>query len=96
MCKKNERMTTKSQWWVYFVECRDGTLYTGISTDLQRRLAQHNGELAGGAKYTQARRPVTLVYSEPSADRSQASRREYQLRKMPKDQKWALIQSTQL
>jgi len=84
-------MTTKTQWWVYFVECRDGTLYTGISTDLERRLRQHNGDIAGGAKYTQARRPVVLVYCEPSEDRSQASRREYQLRKKTKAEKLRLI-----
>ena len=91
MCKKNGRMTINSPWWVYMLECRDGSLYTGITTNLSRRLAQHNGELAGGAKYTQARRPVALVYEEPCADRSQAGQREYQLRKKTKPQKWQII-----
>jgi len=89
--RKMAANSTKQQWWVYFVECRDGTLYTGISTNLDRRLAQHNGDQAGGAKYTKSRRPVRLVYAEPCDDRSAASRREYQLRKLPKAGKHRLI-----
>jgi putative endonuclease len=83
-------MTEKNQWWVYLAECHDGTLYTGITTDLSRRIAQHNGLKPGGAKYTAHRRPVTLVYQEPCADRSSASKREYVIRKLPKVRKQAL------
>lgn len=73
------------------VACADGTFYTGISTDVQRRLRQHNGELVGGARYTSARRPVVLVYKKPSTDRSSASKEEYQIRRLPRARKQALI-----
>ena len=52
-----------SSWYVYIVRCNDGTLYTGITKDLERRLAEHNSP-KGGAKYTRTRKPVTLVYFE--------------------------------
>lgn len=74
-------------WWVYLVQCADGTLYTGITNNLERRIRQHNGELVGGAKYTSARRPVTLVYQEASENRSSASKREYVIRKLPRQKK---------
>lgn len=77
-------------WNVYFVKCKDGSLYTGISSDIERRLAQHNGLLAGGARYTAARRPVELVYVEQAEDRSAASKREYVLRKLTRAKKLAL------
>lgn len=54
-------------WYVYMVRCSDDTYYTGVTTDLTRRIAEHNGEMGGGkrgAKYTKARRPVQLVYQE--------------------------------
>ncbi|MDN3647357.1 GIY-YIG nuclease family protein [Reinekea marina] len=88
-----EVMAQESPWWVYFVKCADNSLYTGITTDLNRRVRQHNGELVGGARYTQARRPVELVYAEPCENRSKASAVEYQLRKLPKLKKQALIQT---
>ena len=52
------------QWHVYLVRCADGTLYTGVAIDVAARVAQHNGTLAGGARYTRARRPVKLLYRE--------------------------------
>ncbi|WP_394168307.1 GIY-YIG nuclease family protein [Saccharospirillum alexandrii] len=79
-----------SPWWVYLVQCRDGTFYTGITTDPQRRLRQHNGELAGGARYTRPRRPVILVYQEPCRDRSHAGQREAVVRKLSRSRKQAL------
>ncbi|TXR54584.1 GIY-YIG nuclease family protein [Reinekea thalattae] len=79
-------------WFVYLVRCSDQSLYTGITNNIERRLKQHNGLLAGGARYTAARRPVTLVYQEQAADRSQASKREYQLRKLSRDKKIQLIE----
>ena len=75
-------MTDPQKWVVYIVECADGTLYTGVSTDLSRRLRQHNGELKGGAGYTRARRPVRLVWSEAAADRAGAQRGEYVVRRL--------------
>ncbi len=77
-------------WHVYLLRCADGTFYAGITTDLARRLAEHNAGKAG-AKYTRARRPVALAWSEPASDRAAASRREYQVRKLPRTAKEALV-----
>lgn len=76
-------------WWVYMVECADGTLYTGVTTDVARRVEEHNQGKAG-ARYTRARRPVSLVYTEPVPDRSQAQRREAELKALSRDEKEAL------
>ncbi|MEH6591194.1 MAG: GIY-YIG nuclease family protein [Halioglobus sp.] len=78
-------------WCVYILQCADGSLYTGIAVDLQRRLSQHNGERAGGARYTSGRRPVVLRWSEPAADRSVAQQREAAIKKLPRREKLALI-----
>lgn len=80
-------------WFVYIVRCNDDTLYTGITTDVVRRVAEHNGEATGkGAKYTAARRPVTLAYSEAAADKSSASSREYVVRNLSRAKKEKLAQ----
>lgn len=74
------------------VECADKTLYTGISTEVDRRLEEHNSS-AKGAKYTRIRRPVTLVYKETYPDRSSASKREYVIKKkMSRKEKLELIE----
>lgn len=65
---------------VYMVRCDDDTLYTGITTNLERRLRQHNGEVRGGAKYTKGKSPVHLVYVEKHKNRSEASKREYEIK----------------
>ena len=79
------------RYYVYILECADETLYTGIATDIERRVEEHNGS-EKGAKYTRARRPVTLVYSEVFPDRGSASRREYEIKKkMNRTQKLQLI-----
>jgi len=71
----------------------DNTLYTGIATQLERRIEEHNGS-DKGAKYTRARRPVKLVYSEKYTDRSSASKREYEIKKkMTRKEKLKLITS---
>ncbi|AJQ97135.1 putative endonuclease containing a URI domain [Gynuella sunshinyii YC6258] len=75
------------------LRCCDGSLYTGITTNLDRRLKEHNGDLSGGARFTRARRPVEVVYQERQPDRSQASRRERVIKKMERRQKLALIYS---
>ena len=72
------------------LECSDGTLYTGITTELERRLDEHNNS-PKGAKYTRARRPVTLVYSEELENRSAAAKREFAIKKMSKKEKLQLI-----
>jgi putative endonuclease len=78
-------------YYVYIVQCADDTLYTGIATDLIRRIEEHNSS-EKGAKYTRVRRPVHLVHSEVFPDRSLASKREYEIKKkMSRAQKLALI-----
>ena len=67
-------------YYVYMVQCADNTLYTGISTELERRVKEHN-ESDKGAKYTRVRRPVHLVYNESYPDRSSASKRQYEIKK---------------
>ena len=82
-------MTDASNWFVYILSCADGTLYTGITTDLQRRVEQHNrGE---GARYTASRGPVQLVYQEQAPDRSAASSRERAIKQLAREQKLELI-----
>jgi putative endonuclease len=76
-------------WTVYLARCGDGTLYTGVTTDPERRLAEHNAG-CGGA-YTRARAPVTLVYWEPAHNRSGALRREYAIKRLTRSQKEDLV-----
>jgi len=74
------------------VKCADNTFYTGITTELERRIEEHNGS-DKGAKYTRVRRPVNLVYSEEHPDRSSASKREYEIKKkMSRAEKLNLIE----
>lgn len=80
-------------WHVYLVECADGSLYCGITTNLERRLAAHNGFRSGGAKYTRSRRPVRLVASAPRPDKASAARLESQIRSVPRTQKIALLRA---
>ena len=79
-------------WQVYILKCADGTLYTGVARDLDKRLRQHNGELTGGPKYTSGRRPVQLLWSEGAADRSAAQQREAAIKNLPRPEKLQLIQ----
>ncbi len=79
-----------ADWHVYMVRCADGSLYTGIAKDVQRRVQEHNGSDTLAARYTRARRPVELVYQEPLATRSEAARREYAIRKLSRKQKESL------
>ena len=79
-----------SNWWIYILQCNDGTLYTGITTDVERRLDEHNNSNKG-AKYTRNKRPVLLTYTEQSENRSTASKREYQIKKMSRKDKLKLI-----
>jgi putative endonuclease len=72
------------------LKCSDETIYTGITTDLIRRVDEHNSS-PKGAKYTRIRRPVELIYSESHIDKSSASKREYQIKQLSKIQKLSLI-----
>ena len=79
-----------SSWYVYILECADGSLYTGITTDLERRLREHNeGKL--GARYTRARRPVSLRYSATFENRSEASVEEAKIKKLSRRKKLELV-----
>ncbi|MGB1139258.1 MAG: GIY-YIG nuclease family protein [Halioglobus sp.] len=78
-------------WHVYILQCADATLYTGVARDLQRRLAQHNGEQAGGPKYTRGRRPVTLLWSDEAPDRGTALKREAAIKKLSRADKLRLV-----
>jgi len=82
---------TADAWQVYIVRCADGSLYTGIARDLDRRIAEHNSDKGQGASYTRSRRPVRLVYREPAENRSAASKREYQIKQLSRAEKLALI-----
>ena len=77
-------------YFIYILKCNDDTLYTGITTDVERRLSEHNSS-PKGAKYTKARRPVTLIYKEEALDRSSACKREYAIKQLSRDKKKALI-----
>lgn len=78
-------------WWVYILRCRDGSLYSGITNDIGQRLEAHNQ--GSGAKYTRGRRPVVLIYKEPAADRSEATRRERELKSLSRQEKLLLAES---
>ena len=93
--KKAEGVTVDDDlkaWHVYILRCRDDSLYTGITTNLERRLTEHNTR-SNGASYTRGRRPVTLVYNCKMADRSSASREEWRIKQLPRERKEALIRS---
>ncbi len=82
-------------WFVYVLQCADGTLYSGSTTDLPRRVDEHNGLIKGrGATYTKVRRPVQLVYSEDCTDRSTAGVREAELKKLTRIEKLELIKAS--
>ncbi|MEO1766844.1 GIY-YIG nuclease family protein [Thiobacter aerophilum] len=83
----------ETQWIVYVLRCGDGSLYTGITTDLAARLAAHNA--GRGAKYTRSRLPVVLVYQEQVGDRSAALRRERAIKALRAREKWRLVEAAQ-
>ena len=78
-----------SNWYLYILRCGDGTLYTGITTDVEKRLEQHRA--GKGAKYTRGRGPLTLAYQEQCADHSDALKREIAVKKLTRPQKEKLI-----
>lgn len=81
-------------WVVYILRCHDNSLYTGITTDVERRLHEHNhGNRA--AKYTRSRRPVKLVYQQVCGSRAEAARAEYRIRNLARSHKLQLIEDYQ-
>jgi len=95
MTSNNTVITDTKQWFVYILRCSDDSLYTGVALDVNKRLEQHNGIDKNGAKYTQARRPVKMVYQESSVSRSEACKREYAIKSLTKQQKERLIKQHQ-
>jgi putative endonuclease len=81
----------KSTWHLYILECADGSLYTGITTDVSRRIKQH--ESGEGAKYTRGRAPLKLLYTKKFKSRSAASKRELEVKKMSREEKLDLIKA---
>jgi len=77
-------------WYLYVVQCCDGTLYTGVTTNLSRRVDEHNNSTKG-AKYTRTRRPVSLVWKREYKNRSEAQAAEHKFKKLPRNQKWGMI-----
>lgn len=86
-------MSSSTPWFVYILQCRDDSLYTGITNDLPRRLEEHNHS-PRASRYTRARRPVALVYLEQVADRADASRREYALKQLARQEKLRLVSAS--
>ncbi len=94
MNEADQRMSNQPAptWHVYIVCCKDNSYYTGITTDLVRRMEEHNSAKKG-ARYTRTRRPIELVYFEKAASRSIATRREQQIKKLPLTSKKQLIKT---
>lgn len=79
-----------NRWYVYILQCADQSLYTGTTTDPERRLHEHNHDDRLGAAYTRGRRPVSLLYKESCPDRSAALLREHAIRQLRRDEKLLL------
>ena len=93
MRSQEKSLLSPNRWYVYLLTCSDGSYYTGVTVDIERRLRQHNGELAGGARYTRGRRPVCLAWSQEAESRSVAQRIEAALKQLPKAQKVRLARA---
>jgi putative endonuclease len=78
-------------WYLYFIRCRDGSLYTGIATDVARRFEEHVGPGTRGSKYLRGRGPLKLVFQTAVGDRSAASRAEYRVKRLTKAEKEAIV-----
>ena len=78
------------KWFLYILQCADGTYYTGVTTDMNRRLNEHNTSKRG-AKYTKTRRPVKVVYLSGYNDRSSAQKAEYKFKQLTRKQKESII-----
>lgn len=83
---------SRKEWNVYILRCSDGTLYTGITTDVERRLHEHNQVDSKAARYLKTRRPVELVYQERAPSRGEAMKRERAVKKLSRSRKLKLIQ----
>lgn len=80
-----------SSWYLYIIRCANSHLYTGVTTDVKRRLAEHQSSGPKAAKFLKGKGPLTLVYQEPQIDRSTALKREIAIKKMSRQQKLQLV-----
>ena len=81
----------QNMWFVYIVKCADGSFYTGITNNVERRVKEHNQSNTVGSKYIRTRRPVTLVYSKKIRTRSEALKREFEIKHLSRETKEKLI-----
>lgn len=81
-------------YYTYILRCADSTLYTGITTDIDRRIREHNTDNKKWAKYTRVRRPVELIYNEGFETRSEACKREFAIKHMTRDEKLTLSEQS--
>ena len=89
LIRNYSQVTNTKQWFVYMLECADGSLYTGVSNDLAKRVEKHNA--GKGAKYTRSRLPVKLVYSETAPDKGEALKKEIKMKQLSRAEKLKLI-----
>ena len=91
-----DNSATPSAWLVYLLECADGTLYCGVTNNMDRRLSQHNGQIPGGARYTRGRRPVLLLANRACGDKSEALRLEKAVKSRPRTHKLQFLLSGEM
>ena len=84
----------ETQWYLYILRCKDNTLYTGITTDVEKRLVAHRS--GKGAKYTRGRAPLELVYQESCGSHSNALKREAEIKKLPRTAKEMLVKTREI
>ena len=84
----------ESQWYLYILRCKDNTLYTGITTDVEKRLEAHRS--GKGAKYTRGRGPLELVYRESCENHSEALKREAQIKRLSRQEKELLVKNQEI
>ena len=86
-------ISVDNKWYLYILRCKDNTLYTGITTDIEKRLEAHRS--GKGAKYTRGRTPLELVYREECENHSHALRREWEIKKLARTEKDKLIEAAE-
>ncbi len=89
MLRMAVRLIGITMWYVYIIRCRDGSLYTGLTIDISRRIKEHNS--GKGGSYTRIRQPVKLVYNETHPNRAKAQKRESEIKGWPRPKKLSLI-----
>lgn len=83
-------------WWLYVIQCRDGSLYTGVSTDVQRRFSEHQQQGAKTARYLRGRGPLRLVFSIEAGGRGDALKMEYRVKQLTRSEKLTMINNREL